>query len=46
MPRRCWEVRQVSKLYVDLIRKGLKTIDDVPLRWRAEVRALLEEVQA
>lgn len=36
----------MSKLYVDLIRKGLKTIDDVPLRWRAEVRALLEEVQA
>ena len=32
----------MSKLYVDLLRKGLKTIDDVPLRWRAEVRALLE----
>ncbi|MFQ8760609.1 MAG: CD1375 family protein [Intestinimonas sp.] len=43
--RRCWEVRQVSKLYVDLIRKGLKTIDDVPLRWRDEVQALLEEAQ-
>lgn len=32
----------MSKLYVDLIRKGLKTIDDVPLRWRDEVQALLE----
>ncbi|MFQ8758052.1 MULTISPECIES: CD1375 family protein [Intestinimonas] len=35
----------MSKLYVDLIRKGLKTIDDVPLRWRDEVQALLEEAQ-
>ena len=35
----------MSKLYVDLIRKGLKTIDDVPRRWRDEVRALLEEAQ-
>ena len=32
----------MAKLYADLIQKGLKTIDDVPLRWRAEVRALLE----
>ncbi|WP_349949117.1 CD1375 family protein [Intestinimonas sp. RTP31139st1_F5_RTP31139_211217] len=35
----------MAKLYVDLIRKGLKTIDDVPLRWRDEVQALLEEAQ-
>lgn len=35
----------MSKLYVDLIRKGLKTIDDVPLGWRDEVQALLEEAQ-
>lgn len=36
----------MAKLYADLIQKGLKTIDDVPLRWRAEVQALLEEAQA
>ena len=33
----------MAKLYVDLIRKGLKTIDDAPLRWRDEVQALLED---
>lgn len=31
------------KIYVDLIRKGLKTIDDVPARIREEVRKALEE---
>lgn len=35
----------MAKLYADLIRKGLKTIGDVPLRWRAEVQALLEEAR-
>ena len=35
----------MAKLYVDLIRKGLKTIDDVPLRCRDDVQALLEEAQ-
>ena len=29
----------------NLMRKGLKTNDDVPLRWRDEVQALLEEAQ-
>lgn len=29
------------KVYVDLIRKGLKTIDDVPNKLRAEVEAML-----
>lgn len=33
------------KVYADLIRKGLKTIDDVPEKIREEVRKLLEEVQ-
>lgn len=33
----------MAKVYVNLIRKGLKTIDDVPARWRAEVEALLAE---
>ena len=35
----------MAKLYADLMQKGLKTIDDVPLRWRDEVQALLEEAQ-
>lgn len=31
------------KIYAELIRKGLKTIDDVPERLRAAVQALLDE---
>ncbi len=34
----------MAKIYADLIRKGLKTIDDVPEKIRAEVEALLGEV--
>ena len=30
-------------VYVNLIKKGLKTIDDVPERWRGEVAAALAE---
>jgi hypothetical protein len=33
----------MAKIYADLIRKGLKTIDDVPLVIRDEVLALLAE---
>ena len=33
----------MAKIYADLIRKGLKTIDDVPARIRADVEALLAE---
>ena len=33
----------MAKVYADLIRKGLKTIEDVPARLRAEVTALLKE---
>lgn len=33
----------MAKIYADLIRKGLKTIDQVPSRLRAEVEALLAE---
>lgn len=33
----------MAKVYADLIRKGLKTIEDVPERLRAEVEALLAE---
>lgn len=30
------------KVYADLIRKGLKTIDDVPEKLKAEVQAILD----
>lgn len=33
----------MAKVYADLIRKELKTIEDVPARIRAEVEALLAE---
>lgn len=33
----------MAKIYAALIRKGLKTIDEVPERLRAEVEKLLEE---
>ena len=32
----------MAKIYADLIRKGLKTIDDVPLRLREAVEKILE----
>ena len=31
----------MAKIYASLIRKGLKTLDDVPDNLRAEVEALL-----
>ena len=31
----------MAKIYASLIKKGLKTIDDVPAKLRAEVEALL-----
>lgn len=33
----------MAKVYADLIRKGLKTLDDVPEQLRAEVEALLKD---
>jgi len=33
----------MAKVYADLIRKGLKTIDDVPEKLRAEVQAILDD---
>lgn len=33
----------MAKVYYNLIIKGLKTIEDVPLRLRAEVEELLNE---
>lgn len=35
----------MAKIYVALIQKGLKTIDDVPTQLREEVKKLLGEVQ-
>lgn len=34
----------MAKVYADLIRKGIKTIDDVPENLRADVEAILAEV--
>ncbi|MDF2925876.1 MAG: hypothetical protein K0R57_4790 [Paenibacillaceae bacterium] len=33
----------MAKVYADLIRKGLKTLEDVPEKHRAEVEAMLNE---
>ena len=33
----------IAKLYADKVRSGEKTIDEVPERWREEVRRILEE---
>lgn len=33
----------MEKIYVALIRKGIKTIDDVPEQIRAKVKKLLKE---
>jgi hypothetical protein len=32
----------MAQIYYDLIKKGLKTIDDVPVRWKAAVQALID----
>jgi len=32
----------MAQIYYNLIREGLKTIEDVPIRWRDEVQALLD----
>lgn len=33
----------MAKIYAELIRKGLKTIDEVPSQLREQVEKLLEE---
>ncbi len=35
----------MAKIYAELIRKGLKTIDDVPARIRAETREILTDLE-
>lgn len=32
----------MAKVYADLIRKGMKTIDDVPEKLKAAVQAILD----
>ena len=39
------EVSKMVELYVVMIQRGLKTIEEVPARYREEVRALLEAVE-
>lgn len=33
----------MSKIYAELVRKGIKTLEEVPERFREEVRKLLEQ---
>ena len=33
----------MAKIYADLIRKGIKTLDDVPARLREEVERILND---
>ena len=33
----------MAKVYADLIRKGLRTVEQVPANLREEVRAILED---
>lgn len=35
----------MAKIYAELIRKGLKTIDDVPAKLRDQVQEILDEMQ-
>ena len=39
------EVSKMVELYVVMIQRGLKTIEQVPARYREEVRTLLEAVE-
>ena len=33
----------MAKIYFDLIKSGLWEIDNVPIRWRSDVQAMLDE---
>lgn len=35
----------MTQIYVNLINKGLRTLEQVPELWREEVRKLLEETK-
>lgn len=32
----------IAKFYIDLIKKGLRTIEEIPQKYRKDVQALLE----
>ena len=32
----------MAQIYYNLIKKGLRTIEEVPLRWREDVQAMLD----
>lgn len=32
----------MAQIYYNLITKGLRTIEEVPTKWRAEVQAMLD----
>ncbi|MDX8361636.1 CD1375 family protein [Cytobacillus sp. IB215316] len=36
----------MAKIYVSLINKGLRTVAEVPTRWRGEVQTLIDEANA
>ena len=35
----------MAKIYASLIKKGIKTIDDVPIQFREQVKEMLEKEQ-
>ncbi len=35
----------MAKIYYDLIKAGLRTIDEVPIRWRSAVQVMVEEMK-
>ena len=39
------EVNLMVELYVVMIQRGLKTIDQVPVRYREQVKVILESVE-
>lgn len=39
------EVSKMVELYVVMIQRGLKTIDQVPVRYREQVKVILESVE-
>ena len=39
------EVNPMVELYVVMIQRGLKTIDQVPVRYREQVKVILESVE-
>lgn len=32
----------MAKIYYNLIQKGMKTIEDVPLKWREDAQAMID----